>query len=347
MKRFLIFTLALFLSLMTVSNALAFQNKQVWRYKVDIGVTGGIAISENTLFAGDLSGKFYAVQKSNGRLKWNYAGTNTVTGTPVLIGNEYVIFAQEDGTITCLDANNGEEIWIIEPETERDTVVSGAVLGDGKVFISRSNGKLCAYDESDGHLLWEYESKLQDLRNAPAIGDGYVFLGEQNGLMSILNPQTGERVNGGGAGGPINTPIVNGGNVYYSSWTGSVYAVKIKDVIPLWEISVQEPITTAPSFGDNKLFVGTASGKIIAIAAGNGDISWTFETGGANVAVPPVYGDGLVFCGASEGNIYVLNAETGKVKFTIKSEHGLDASPVYEKGILYYGSEDGYLHAVK
>ena len=346
MRRYSILALVLIFCMTALTGAYGFENKQIWRYKADLGLTGGIALSTNTVFAGDASGKFYAIQKSNGRLIWTYSGTNTITGTPVLIGNEQVIFAQANGVLTCLNENTGDEIWVNEPETERDTVVSGAVYGEGKIFISRSDGRLCAYDVTDGHLLWEYQSKLQDLRNEPAYDNGLVFLGEQNGLMSMINAKTGERVNGGGSGGPINTPIVNNGNVYYSSWSGSVYAVKIKDVIPLWEMKIQEPVTTSPSFGDNKLFVGTSNGKIIALAAGNGDVTWTYDTEGANVNKAPLFGDGLVFCGASEGNIYAVNANTGEVKYSLKTEHGLDVEPAYENGILYY-SADGFVYAVK
>ena len=98
MKRSFFAALVLVFVLVFSFNAYAFQNKTIWRNKADIAITGGLAVSDTALFAGDAAGKFYAFDKASGNLRWSYAGTNTIVGTPVIVGGNRVIFAQADGT---------------------------------------------------------------------------------------------------------------------------------------------------------------------------------------------------------------------------------------------------------
>ena len=175
------------------------------------------------------------------------------------------------------------------------------------------------------------------MRTSPAYSNGLIFLGEYNGIFNILDSKTGKKVNGGGAGGAVNTPAINNGNVYFSSWDGSVQAVKIKSVIPLWNTNVNDPVTTSPAISGGLIAVGTGRGLVIVLDEDSGDIIWNFDTQNGNVSAKPIIANGKVFACPEGGNVYELNAKTGRLIDKFETE-GINVNPAYSDGIFYFSS---------
>lgn len=344
-------TLALLIILVMAVSASAFSGREKWTFQPDSSVTSGIAISGNTLFFGSETGRFYALNKNSGQVIWDFKTSNTIYGNPAIIGNR-VVFAQADGEIICLNISDGSPVWssggnVVRDERNRtvnDGLFDGATPGGGMLFVSKADKKLHALSDKDGKTLWTYTSGSQGLREAPAYSDGLVFLGEYDGIFSIIDAKTGKRLNGGGAGGAINTPTVSNGNVYFSSWDGSVNAVKIKGVEPLWNVNVHDTITTQPAIGGGKIVVGTGRGAVIALGENNGRTLWRFNTNGGNISATPVIADGLVFAGGEAGGMFVLDASTGRRVGQLVENEGINADALYSDGVLYFGGSALYAY---
>ena len=306
---------------------------------------GGFAVSGNALIFGTETGGMYALNKRTGSVLWTYRGTNSVTGAPVVAGDK-VFFTQGDGTITCLRVSDGSLVWETVPhEGENAMIDSGLTAGNGMLFFARSDYKLYAVSQNDGHVLWTYSGSSQGLRTAPAYSDGLVFLGEYDGIFSIIDAKTGKRLNGGGAGGAINTPVVSNGNVYFSSWDGSVNAVKIKGTEPLWNTKIGDPVTTSPVAGEGMLVVGTGRGIVAGLDAKNGSILWRFNTEGGAVEADPVISGGIVFAASGSGEVFAVDAATGRTRFTYKAENGgISAGILVSDGVLYFGNKTIYAY---
>ena len=282
--------------------------------RLESAITSGISVSGNHLFLGDSVGKLYALNASTGATVWTVSGatSSTVTGLPAVQGDT-VVFAHADGSLTCVKVSDGSTLWTYTlPTNQTGGLNDGAAIGGGMVYAAYNNGKLCAFDLKSGRIAWTYESE-QGLRTAPVYANGLVLLGEYNGLFSMLDAKTGKRVNGGGAGGAINSPVVNGKNVYYSAWDGSVHSVQIKDVIPLWDANVREPITTAPVIADGVIVVATAMGKVVALNEADGALLWQYETRSGEVPAAPVISGGRVLVGTGDGRALVIDAKSGRL----------------------------------
>lgn len=307
--------------------------------RVDNFITSGVASSGGTYFFGDSIGTFYASSS------WSYgSGGATVIGTPAVQGGS-VIFSQANGELSCLRISDGSLLWKYSPENSEsinEGLNDGAAVGDGKVYAAFTTGELKAFDLATGQELWTYTAE-QGLRTAPAYYDGLVMLGEYNGLFSMIDAQGGERVNGGGAGGAINTPVINGGNVYYSAWDGSVNAVQVKNVIPLWTAKAGEPITSSPAIGGGLLAVSTATGKIIAFSLEDGAKLWEYASQGGDAGKSPVVRNGHVFAGTGDGRVLVLDAKNGRLIREISGAHALSSSD----GRLYFVNDDRELFAAE
>ncbi|MCR4819234.1 MAG: PQQ-binding-like beta-propeller repeat protein [Fretibacterium sp.] len=342
MKRFFYAMLCAFL---LAGPAGAWRGEVGWTFQAGSEITTGIAVSGGLVLVGDGTGTLYAVQRASGQQAWAYQGTNTIVGTPSVMDDK-VIFAQADGTLTCLRLSDGSVVWqSLPPDTGAATLTDGTAVGGGRVFLVKGDGKLYALSAEDGKPLWTYESS-QELRSAPAFSDGHLLLGEQGGVFSVIDPENGRRLTGGGAGGAINTPTVSEGSAFFSSWDGSVQRIKLKGTLPQWKVNVEDPVTTSPTIAGGKVFVGTARGNIAAIDAKGGKILWQFNTQGGDVMAQPVVGEGMVFAGGGQGVLSILNADTGKLLSTFTTGAGINGTPAFEGGVLYLGSGDGSLYAI-
>lgn len=305
---------------------------------MDTHITTGVAVSGNTVFFGDTEGHMTAVNSSTQAELWEYKDSDTTPiGTPAIVDGN-VIFAKVTGEIFCLRISDGALVWRYIPahsDSLNEGLNDGVAVGGGKVYAAYTTGELKALDLKNGHVLWTYKSE-QGLRTAPAYANGLVLLGGYNGLFSMIDAKTGKRVNGGGAGGAINTPTVNSGNVYFSAWDGSVHAVQIKDVIPLWDAKVGEPITTAPVIANGMLVVGTASGKIVALNQESGAKLWEYESQGGQITARPAVSANRVFVGTGDDKIVMLDPATGKLASEQPNRTALNSDPVFGGNKLYF-----------
>ncbi|MBQ2617044.1 MAG: PQQ-like beta-propeller repeat protein [Synergistaceae bacterium] len=339
-----VFVLALF-----AAQAWAVEGKLVWRFPYDARITSGVSLSGHTLLFGDQTGRFYAVNSNTGKVIWAKQGTTSmVCGTPSITAHGHVIFAQEDGAITCLSISNGARHWSYVPNEHDDmhevdtheALTDGTTVGGGKVFAAKADRKLYAHDERNGKVDWTYLASDQGLRTAPSYSGGLVFLGEYDGTFSVINARNGKRIGGGGAGGALNTPTVKDGVVYFSSWDGSVTAVKIDGIEHLWTAKVGDPITTQPTVAEGIVVVGTGRGKVVALNARNGAEVWRCESlvRDGEIAAAPLIGGGVVLAAQASGNVIVLDAKTGELKNAITELDGMTYDGFYADGTFYFVS---------
>ena len=342
-RRILFFSFALIL--LSAVNSSAFDEKIKWSADIQAPLTSGITIHENMLILGDKSGTLHALDKATGSELWTYNGSSTILGTPAVVSNN-VIFAQEDGEISCVDISDGSAVWRVFPVSDSDNRLNdGITYGSGLVFAARIDGEIFALDAVSCDEVWTYQAR-QGLRTAPAYGEGFVFQGEYDGLFSIIDAKTGERVNGGGAGGAVNTPVVRDGKVYFSAADGSVQSVQIKDVIPLWSVNIKDPVTTSPALGENIIAVGTARGYVFALNEADGKTLWQFDTKGGSITALPVVADGLIFVGGGDGVLHMLDVETGKELHRFTTNQGIETNPAYSDGVFYFGGNRGIIYAI-
>ncbi|MBQ3625573.1 MAG: PQQ-binding-like beta-propeller repeat protein [Synergistaceae bacterium] len=352
------FLALIILILLFAVRADAWRGEVAWNFKAESGISSGVAFSENLILAGDENGKLYAVYRASGNLAWSYLGTNSVVGTPLIIQDDKddasgkVIFNQADGTITCLNLDDGSVNWQNAPDVSGggEALSDGAAFGNNKIYVCKGDNKLQAYDLHDGSAEWSYSSE-QGLSAAPACKDNFIFLGELSGKFSIIDNIFGKRIGGGGAGGAVNTPKVYANKIYFSSWDGSVHCVDIKDIKnikTLWTVNIGDPVSTSPEIKLNKIFVGTARGKIAALNLKDGKILWQLDTqaGAFTGKLASSSADNLVFAGGSDGVLYIIDAETGKLNATFKTDKSIIGDIAFSSGVLYFGSSDGNLYAI-
>lgn len=337
----------LFLVALTISSqASCFDGKLKWSTDIESSLSSSIAFHNGKLILGDSSGKLHALTASTGAELWDYEGSSSILGIPLIVGNN-IIFAQADGELSRIDISGGSVLWRYIPGEDFSNMLNdGPAYGDGVVFAAYTDGTLSAIDALTCDDVWTYQAK-HGLRTAPAYSEGLVFQGEYDGLFSIIDAKTGERLSGGGAGGAVNTPAVNDGKVYFSAGDGSVQSVQIKNVIPLWNVNVKDPVTTSPALGEGIIVIGTARGYIFALDETDGKILWHYETGGGSITAKPVIAEGLVFACSAGGVVHILDIKAGKELHRFTTNQVISTNPAYSDGVFYFGGDKGIIYALQ
>ena len=108
-----------------------------------------------------------------------YEETSIGTAITPAVAYNKVFFGGTNGLFYCLNAENGEIIWEIEPES---MLSSSPVVADKKVAFGTGDGTLYIASVSSGKIC---ESVNLDERGitALALSDGKLFVAQENGRI--------------------------------------------------------------------------------------------------------------------------------------------------------------------
>lgn len=86
----------------------------------------------------------------------------------------------------------------------------------------------------------------------------------------------------------------------------------------LWTYKTGDEIKSSPVIAENKIFVGTMDGYVIALNMA-GKLVWRFKTI-ASVEAPPIIIKKTLVVGCMAGTVYALDIDTGKLKWKFKTD---------------------------
>ena len=98
------------------------------------------------------------------------------------------------------------------------------------------------------------------------------------------------------------------------------------------------------------IYVGTARGEVVALAASDGEERWRVVLT-SEVLAPPIASRDAVYAQTSDGNLFALALEDGAQKWVFHTQNPLvtlrgTSSPVFNSGIVYAGFATGVLSAI-
>lgn len=141
------------------------------------------------------------------------------------------------------------------------------------------------------------------------------------------------------------SPVVANGILYYGSKDDTLYARNAGTGKSLWSYATDSSITSTPAVDNNRVFVLSSSGAFYALNATTGKYLWKQPTDGGSDS-SPVTANGVVYVGSYyDGNLDAFNEVTGKMLWLFHTNGPLD-SPAVANGIVYVGSQDGYVYAL-
>ena len=108
-------------------------------------------------------------------------------GTPdvpsPVIYNNLVYLCRENGTVTCLDAKTGEQLYSESPH--RQTYRASPVAGDGKIYITSRDGMVTVLQAGREFKVLSKNKLAGGLTASPAPSNGRIYLRTHEALYAI------------------------------------------------------------------------------------------------------------------------------------------------------------------
>ena len=375
-----------------VSNAPS-EGEIVWKFQAGGGVATLAAISDGVVYFGSMDGHLYAVDAQSGQERWKFqAGCLTWSRPTVADGVVYFGAAGLDLTdLYALDAQSGQEKWRFE--TAGSFRVSSPTVADGVVYFA-DNHYLYAVDVQSGVERWRFQADGRPQEQAgayehsglfsPAVSDGVVYVGSNDTYLYAVDVQSGQKkwkfqAGGGFYGGFWSSAAVSGGVVYVSNDDGYLHALDAQSGQERWKFKTGDNraanradglpiIGSPPAISGGVVYVANYEdydhhhgwdGYLHALDAQSGQEKWMFRAGealadpdgsphdGVGDPNPPAVSGGVVYFGSNDGYLHGLDAQSGQEKW--KFETG-DPAAHYSPAVsggLVYVGQDGYLYAMK
>jgi outer membrane protein assembly factor BamB len=104
------------------------------------------------------------------------------------------------------------------------------------------------------------------------------------------------------------------------SLTGVAAGLPPASLKVLWSIEAGEAIESSAAIADGRVFVGVASGHLLAVSLADGKELWKYPVEEGIAESSPAVAGGLVFIGDLGGVFHAVNVADGKPAWTFKTK---------------------------
>jgi outer membrane protein assembly factor BamB len=274
--------------------------------------TSSPAVVSGKVFFGSGDGNVYAVDARSGVLQWKFATQDVVHASPAVVGNT-VYIGSWDGHLYAIDAETGQQKWVFEggqdPAIHNQVgFQSSPAVADGTVYIGSRDAHVYALDAATGRRKWDYPTSKSWVNGTPAVRDGIVYVGtSDSSRFMALDARTGRlRFNFDAKAYIFSSAALAGSLAYFGSHNGKLYAVDAKTGVAAWEFQ-----TDGSKRDPMQVLNPDGSLDPASFAPVFGDFQDMYVDFYRFVSVGAIMGSpavdqGVVYVGSMDGNLYAL-----------------------------------------
>ncbi len=137
-----------------------------------------------------------------------------IDGEPLMMGSLLITIGYQS-QLTVTDLNTQRVLWSENVSSNKSVTTDG-----DKIFVSKSNGQVSAYNLASGRELWTNDQLLRRQLSNPVMLDGELIVGDLDGYLHIINPETGAFVGREQTKGAISQLYVDQQKLYVSTRKG-------------------------------------------------------------------------------------------------------------------------------
>ncbi|MBP7949659.1 MAG: PQQ-binding-like beta-propeller repeat protein [Verrucomicrobiales bacterium] len=327
------------------SVSFSFPLRLAWKYAAGKPIKA-TAVSDGTCaYVGDGSGKFFALQLSDGVKKWEYAIKDPIEGSAAVVG-DLVVFGGGDGGVHALTKTDGKPRW----KTMTDGEIKGAINvferpGQPPLLLVGSyDNQLYALNSADGAKVWTVPTSNY-INGAAALAGNRALFGGCDGFLYLVNAETGREEGKVEVKDPIaNTVATNGAAAFLGHYGNAVLAVDLASRQPKWTFAEKDfPYFSSPALTEDSVLVGDRGKYLRCLSAKVGDEKWAFRATGRIDSSPVVAGQAVIV-GSDDGRIYAVNLADGAELWHYEIGPPVQTSPCIAAGRLIMGADDGVIY---
>jgi outer membrane protein assembly factor BamB len=312
---------------------------QVWRAKAGRRYTGRVVVAGETIYAGSVDRKVYAVDLASGQVRWSSRLGGLIGGGVLVVGDTvYAASGRPEGKVYALDAHTGRRLW----RTTTGTVSAPLALVDGVLVAETQRGEVFGLDPAAGTVRWR---RIVGFARIPAVptDSGTLVVATIDSLFR-LNARDGKIVRRARSPGAIVSPwLAHRGLLVAGTTDSGVVAITPGDLRPRWRAALDAPVLGTPAAKGDTLYAASRRGTVyriapdsVPVAAPIAELDWPVTS---SVTVL----DGLVLLGGADGTLRALRAD-GSEAWRVQLSLPVELGPLpLDDGMVAVGG-DGDLH---
>ncbi len=294
---------------------------KIWKVDLDMPLSGGVGYGANRLVLGSSNGDVILLDANDGSLLWRVPVSGEVLSPPQTNGNVVVVLSY-DGKLRGLDAEDGSEIWVYDSDLPILTVRGTSTpLIDGRTVLAGfANGKVVAFDISNGTLRWESRvtipqgrseiDRIVDVDGELLLINNVVYAVSYQGHLSAMDMPSGRKIWQQEASSSVG--IDQGfGNIYVSEDNGSVVAFYRNGQGIRWEQPrLENRRLSAPKTVKGFVAVGDFDGQIHFMSQVDGRFVGRKKVGGKGVRAPMLSDGDTLYVFSNSGTLTALRVQS-------------------------------------
>ncbi|MES2304605.1 MAG: PQQ-binding-like beta-propeller repeat protein [Gemmatimonadota bacterium] len=349
---------------------------RLWQFASEGPIASSPAVHGDLVYISSTDGKIYAVEAATGKQRWAFAtkGERRFTApgihgaipstermpdpfdvflsSPTIVGNTLYI-GSGDQHVYALNTETGALRWQF---AARDVIHASPAVANGLVYIGSWDRNLYALDAATGRERWHYttgndttEYNQIGIASSAAVAGGLVFVGARDGHFHVVDARTGalkwKHDNHGGW--TIGSPAVRDGVVYFATSDGRRFkALDAATGAVRFDLENMAISFSSPALAGDVVYYGTSDGWLHSVDIHTGKFLAHFQTDGSRENLAKWTDSNGVF---NSGRMYPDRTLDGlmvgmRTMFTVGS---ILSSPTIADGVLYVGSTDGNVYALR
>ncbi|MES2124586.1 MAG: PQQ-binding-like beta-propeller repeat protein [Gemmatimonadota bacterium] len=349
---------------------------ELWKFASKGPIASSPAVHNDLVYVSSLDGNVYAVDLATGKQRWAFAtkGEQRFTApgihgaipktermpdpfdvflsSPAVVGNT-VYIGSGDHNVYALDAATGALKWQFKTG---DVVHASPAVANGLVYIGSWDRNLYALDTATGKERWRYTTGNDTtiynqigMPSSAAIAGGLLFVGARDGHFHVVDALTGapKWTHDNHGGWTVGSPAVHNGVVYFATSDGRRFkALDAATGAVRFDLQNKSISFSSPAIAGDVIYVGTSDGWMHSYDLKTGKLLAEFQTDGSKENGAKWTDSTGAF---QSGRMYPDRTLDGmmigmRTMFTVGS---ILSSPVIVDGVLYVGSTDGNVYALR
>jgi outer membrane protein assembly factor BamB len=285
-----------------------------WRFRTGGEILAQPLVTENGIYFGSGDCYFYALDRK-GKLRWRFHVGHPVYSSAVSVAGKIVV-AANNGHIYGLDSTGGFKQW--ECEAPAYAIKSRPFVRDGTVYYGSWDGYVYAVNAEDGSVRWKTQgagsrASLPGVARyyspadaGPIAAGGKLWIADRMYRLSILDADNGELREERKDVSSVALSAA-GDAIYLRGTRGDLIKLDLEGK-ELWRAPARTSfLPSAPAEQDGVVYSMTATGRLIALDARDGQKLWEYQTTpGLYVFSDPVPADGAVYVTGMDGSLTAL-----------------------------------------
>jgi outer membrane protein assembly factor BamB len=191
----------------------------------------GVLLAVGDGLVASSSGKLTGLNPLDGSVRWERSiatarGTNEIERLVDLVGrvsihDDVVCARAYRVSVGCIDALRGNLLW-----TKPAVGVEGVQGDASSLFGTESDGKVIAWNRSNGEKVWVNERLIGRKLTAPVVFDNYIAVGDSAGFVHLLSKTDGAPLTRLTTDGSaiVASPVLAGKTLVVMTKSGSIFA---------------------------------------------------------------------------------------------------------------------------